>query len=72
MIDWKERAACRGMDPSVFFPPSGNRKALARARAICEGCQSQEDCLLIGIDQTEGIFAGTTPRQRKSLVSVGD
>ncbi|MDH3308374.1 MAG: WhiB family transcriptional regulator [Acidimicrobiia bacterium] len=65
--DWFKRAACRGLSPSVFFPVPGNRRALAVARAICEGCQVQESCLLAGWEQTDGIFGGLTPMERRRL-----
>ncbi len=65
--EWRKRAACRGMHPNVFFPIPGNRRALAVARSICEGCQVTEACLQVGWEQTEGIFGGLTPLERRRL-----
>ncbi|MGW2857037.1 WhiB family transcriptional regulator, partial [Streptomyces sp. NPDC001215] len=40
---WQSRAACRGMDSSVFFSPMGERGARRRdreerAQSICRTC----------------------------------
>ena len=53
--EWTERAACRGMDPSIFFPIEDRLAARSRnprrpdpyerARAVCAGCQVRQDCL---------------------------
>lgn len=36
---WIERAACRGLDPSLFHPTSGDIKTQSEALAICNGTQ---------------------------------
>jgi WhiB family redox-sensing transcriptional regulator len=39
---WMARAACRGMPPARFYPPSG--AATAAALAVCAGCPVRVEC----------------------------
>ena len=60
-------AACKGKDPSLFFPSEG--KHPREALAICEGCPVKEACLSTFIDEPAGVFGGTTGRDRRALRS---
>jgi WhiB family transcriptional regulator, redox-sensing transcriptional regulator len=40
---WRDRAACRGVDPSVFV--RGRGESLAEAKAICATCPVTTQCL---------------------------
>lgn len=76
--EWTERAACRGMDPDIFFPiddrqpargKAPRRDVYAAARAICDGCEVRQDCLdeslsLPWSEDRAGMFGGLTPRER--------
>ena len=77
--EWAENAACRGMDPDIFFPIEARLAARSRnprrpdpyelARAICAGCQVRQDCLdetlaLPWSEDLAGMFGGMTPRER--------
>ncbi|MEU4576643.1 WhiB family transcriptional regulator [Nonomuraea sp. NPDC023979] len=67
-----ERAACRDADPEVFFPRSYGRtydREVRQARAVCAGCPLADACLTAALDMpgVDGIWAGTTPHQRKRL-----
>ena len=48
---WRDRAACRGPETALFFPPStterrDDREARERrAKAICTQCQVRRECL---------------------------
>lgn len=47
--DWREDAACRGIESSVFFPPDGERgharaRREARARRSCQDCPVFRRC----------------------------
>ena len=35
-LSWRSSAACRGLDPAIFFPAS--EEDAAEAKAICAGC----------------------------------
>lgn len=73
---WQVRAACRGPQASVFFPPShAERKdekliREARAKDICAHCHVREDCLdyAIRIREPHGIWGGLNEVERKQLL----
>ena len=39
---WRELAACRGLEPNLFFPSRG--EVLTDVRAVCAACPVQEPC----------------------------
>jgi len=65
---WREDAACRGLLPDLFFPVRGYETA-ADALAVCDRCPVVEACLEYALveRENEGIFGGTTPKQRRAL-----
>ena len=73
--DWQLRAACRGPQAAVFFPPSHferkDEKAEreSRAKDICAGCSVREPCLdyALRIREPHGIWGGLTPQDRAQL-----
>lgn len=74
---WMNDANCRGLPPRAFHPPKHeNTSALiARAVAVCEGCQVRGDCLeynLANYTSTEddGIWGGKTVGQRNKMRKV--
>ena len=64
---WQNRAACRGLDTSLFFPdvdePNG-------AEQVCAGCLVQQECLehALGTSERQGIWGGATERDRRRMV----
>jgi WhiB family transcriptional regulator, redox-sensing transcriptional regulator len=72
---WQIRAACRGPQAAVFFPPThAERKEdkLARetrAKAICATCSVCRQCLeyAIRIREPHGIWGGLNEVERKQL-----
>jgi WhiB family redox-sensing transcriptional regulator len=77
---WQPRAACRGPQAVVFFPPShAERKEerLAReraAKAICRTCVVQQECLeyALRIREPHGIWGGRNEVERKQLLEGMD
>ena len=73
--DWRKEAACRFMNPSIFFKERG--ESARDARSICATCPVSVDCLLWAVDtnEREGIWGGValTPRRwlRRALLSAG-
>jgi len=73
---WQWRAACRGEDSALFFPPShleGKDEKRARerqARAICGGCPVRVECLEYAVRTREphGIWGGLNELERRVLV----
>jgi WhiB family redox-sensing transcriptional regulator len=72
---WQIKAACRGPQAAVFFPPSyferkdEKLERESRAKAICGQCGVREPCLEFAIDIREphGIWGGLNELERKAL-----
>jgi WhiB family redox-sensing transcriptional regulator len=72
---WQARAACRGPQAAVFFPPThAERKEdkaarEARAKEICATCTVRGACLeyAIRIREPHGIWGGLNEVERKQL-----
>lgn len=65
--EWMGRAACKGMDPDLFFPDRG--ESTKEAKALCLGCPVVKECLDYAVRNREkqGIWGGTSERQRRRL-----
>ena len=64
---WSDQAACRGMDPELFFPERWELgwTDTRIARAICAGCPVCAECLETALQRHEyGIWGGTSEKQR--------
>ncbi len=73
---WVDLAACREVDPEIFFPISTTGAALGQiheAQAICTRCPVAADCLdwALRIGQDHGVWGGTTPEERRALRTIG-
>jgi len=73
---WQIRAACRGPQSLVFFPPpSFERKderleRESRAKVICEQCNVRHPCLdfALRIREPHGIWGGLNESERRALL----
>lgn len=70
--DWRDRAACKDVDPDLFFPTSNTGPALDQieaAKAVCRACPVQRICLEFAMmtNQQHGIWGGTTDEQRRKM-----
>lgn len=65
---WSKRAACRGLDPIVFFPAS--EEEAGTAKAVCAACDVRELCLehALGHREREGVWGGCTERERRRII----
>lgn len=65
---WKHRAACRGIDPDVFFPVTDEEAE--EAKAICGVCPVRQLCLehALSSREREGVWGGLTERERRRLI----
>ena len=63
---WMGRAACRGMDPDLFFPsPGGDHSAV---KAVCAVCPVRPECLEHAVVHNEpGIWGGCSQGQRRAM-----
>jgi WhiB family redox-sensing transcriptional regulator len=77
---WQWRAACRGEDSGLFFPPNDaepREQRLARerkAKSICAGCPVRIECLeyAVRIREPHGIWGGLNENERRVLISRGE
>lgn len=62
---WQQRAACRGMDPELFFP--GRGESTREAKAACAQCPVRDECLSAAYGGSErfGIWGGLSERERR-------
>jgi WhiB family redox-sensing transcriptional regulator len=70
--DWRDRAACRGTDPELFFPVGSVGPALVqlgRAKQLCASCPVRTECLewALANDQETGVWGGTNEDERRAL-----
>lgn len=66
--EWRADAACRDADLDLFFPGIGDD---ARpAKAMCARCPVQSACFDEGLWEDHGVWAGTTPKERRRLRSI--
>lgn len=61
---WHEQAACRGTDPSLFYPEKGD--PTDEAKAVCAECPVAIECFLGGLDEQYGIWGGGTLEDRRA------
>jgi WhiB family redox-sensing transcriptional regulator len=68
--NWRDRAACRLVDPELFFPVGNDGPALvqiAEAKAICARCPVVAQCLSFAlVALPEGIAGGLTVEERRT------
>ncbi|MDA8399744.1 MAG: WhiB family transcriptional regulator [Actinomycetota bacterium] len=67
-MTWRQRAACRGIDPAVFYPASDEEAQ--PAKAICAQCPVRQPCLEYALVNRErdGVWGGATERERRRMV----
>ena len=73
---WHLKAACRGPESALFFPPSVAERREdregreARAKQICYECHVREDCLefALRVREPHGIWGGLTESERRRLL----
>lgn len=72
---WEGEAACRGMDPALFYPAKNHLEQAERAKAVCAGCSVRKACLAdamadeqgLGPSAREGVRGGLNGRERYLL-----
>ena len=66
-LDWRDDAACRGLDTSIFFPATED--GAEEAKAICRTCPVQQACLdwAIATRQEDGVWGGLTEKERRRV-----
>ncbi len=66
--NWVDVAACKGLDPAIFYPPTD--EDADRAKAVCAECPVQQPCLEHAIELREknGVWGGATERERLRII----
>jgi WhiB family redox-sensing transcriptional regulator len=64
---WQERANCRGLDTTQFFPQRG--EDTRHAKEVCRRCTVRTECLAAALDRRErfGVWGGLSERERRAL-----
>jgi len=67
-ITWRNRGACNGLDPAVFFPDS--EELAHEAKSICAECDVRVSCLehALAVREKDGVWGGATERERRRII----
>lgn len=70
--DWIERAACRGLDPDLWFPGQGDNTSYRKATKVCADCPVRVECLDYAVTNRirGGIWGGLGERTRRPLIQA--
>ncbi|MCP4436791.1 MAG: WhiB family transcriptional regulator [Actinomycetia bacterium] len=65
---WAATAACKGLDPGIFYP--ADEEEAEAAKEVCGQCPVQETCLEHAIERREhnGVWGGATERERQRII----
>jgi WhiB family redox-sensing transcriptional regulator len=67
-LAWRQKAACRGVDPDIFYPVT--EEEAEDAKAICASCPVKEACLewALSTREHDGVWGGCTERERRRII----
>lgn len=65
--DWRDDAACLGVDPELFHP--GNARDARPAKRICAVCPVRAECLAVALPEPDlrGVWGGTSEHERRIM-----
>ncbi len=65
--DWAAGAACRGLNPNLFFPDDGDHTTAQQAKAVCVACPAADGCLQYALTNRidHGVWGGLDVDERK-------
>lgn len=68
--DWRQRAACRGLDHEMFYPVSRDGWETAEALGVCRSCPVRPACLddALSLRDVWGVRGGLTGGERDALL----
>jgi len=72
MVTWRDRAACLGVNPELFFPDGNAGRALLQieeAKTVCRRCEVAQTCLKWAMEsgQDAGVWGGLSSEERRAL-----
>lgn len=76
MVNWRDQAACIGLDPELFFPIGASGPTLLQveeAKAVCARCPVVAECLDRAIHGHEafGVWGGMDEGERRTYIRQG-
>ncbi len=65
---WRQLAACRGVEPDIFYPASDEEAEVAKA--VCGQCAVRQPCLEYALASRErdGVWGGATEKERRRIL----
>ncbi len=65
---WRGKAACKGVDPDLFYPIKDSDAE--DAKAVCQQCPVRVPCLEYALanNEKEGVWGGLTERERRTIL----
>ncbi len=65
---WRHHAACKGIDPDVFYPHEDEEAEAAKE--VCGVCPVRQACLehALGARERDGVWGGATERERRRII----
>lgn len=64
---WQATAACRGLDPRLWFSDEQANDDQIEAVAVCSVCPAVGHCALASLSEPAGLWGGMTERNRRRL-----
>lgn len=60
---------CTSYNTDIFYPEDYEEASVAQAKTICNDCWIKDKCLAFALstNEKEGVWGGTTPRERKRI-----
>lgn len=67
-LTWRDHAACRGLDPEIFYPVSDEEAD--QAKIVCSACAVRQACLehALGSRERDGVWGGATEKERRRII----
>jgi WhiB family redox-sensing transcriptional regulator len=67
-LTWRDRGACRGLEPHIFYPETDEEAV--DAKAVCAQCSVRTACLehALSVREKEGVWGGATERERRRII----
>jgi WhiB family redox-sensing transcriptional regulator len=67
-LPWRQHAACRGLDPEIFYPPTDEEAG--PAKTVCSQCAVATTCLehALGSRERDGVWGGATEEERRRII----
>jgi len=67
-IQWRQLGACRGLDPTIFYPDDDDEGL--EAKSVCDGCSVRVACLehALSLREKSGVWGGATEKERRRII----